>query len=157
MGNVTMHAKDALSAGLAECYATINGNRYKLMNAKSLEAKFEKTKVEVAILGKTGMGNKSTGWKGTGSATFYFNQSMFRQLLLDYKNGDGDIYFDIQITNEDETSTVGKQTIVLIDCNIDGGILAKFESGEGILEEDMSFTFDDFEMPETFTMLNGML
>lgn len=55
------------------------------MQAINLEAKFEKTKVEVPILGKTGVGNKSTGWNGTGSATFYFTQSLFRELLVTYK------------------------------------------------------------------------
>ena len=68
-----------------------------------------------------------------------------------------DIYFDMQITNEDPTSTVGKQTIILIDCNIDGGILAKFDADAEYLDEDMDFTFEDFSMPESFKELNGFL
>ena len=72
MANI-MNAKDAVSASLAECYVTIEGNRYNLMQAIKLEAKVEKTKSEVPILGKTGKGNKATGWKGTGSATFHYN------------------------------------------------------------------------------------
>ena len=67
MGNVTMKGKDAISAKLAECFITIGTNRYNFMQCINLEAKFEKTKSEVPILGKTGAGNKSTGWKGTGS------------------------------------------------------------------------------------------
>ena len=47
------------------------------MQAINLEAKFEKNKTEVPILGKTGKGNKATGWKGTGSATFHYNTSIF--------------------------------------------------------------------------------
>ena len=125
--NITMLAKDVLSAKLAECYITIGKNRYNFMQAKNLEAKFTKTKSEVYILGKTGAGNRSTGWKGTGSASFYFNTSIFREIMLKYKETGEDVYFDIQITNEDPTSDAGRQTVTLIGCNIDGGTLAKFD------------------------------
>ncbi len=153
----TMNAKDAISASLAECFITIDGNRYNFMQAINLEAQFEKTKSEIPILGKTGKGNKSTGWKGTGSATFHYNTSIFRELLYRYKETGEDIYFDIQVTNEDPTSSVGRQTVILKDCNIDGGILAKFDADADYLEEDMDFTFEDFEIPEKFNMLSGMV
>ena len=74
-----------------------------------------------------------------------------------YKDTGEDVYFEIQITNEDKPSPVGRQTIVLIDCNIDGGILAKFDADGEYLDEDMDFTFEDFKMPETFKELNGFL
>ena len=77
MANITMNAKDAISAKLAECYVTIENRRYLLMQGKDFEAKFEKTKKEINILGKTGSGNKSTGWKGTGKITIYKNTSIF--------------------------------------------------------------------------------
>ncbi len=153
----TMNAKDAISASLAECFITIDGNRYNFVQAINLEAQFEKTKSEIPILGKTGKGNKSTGWKGTGSATFHYNTSIFRELLYRYKETGEDIYFDIQVTNEDPTSSVGRQTVILKDCNIDGGILAKFDADADYLEEDMDFTFEDFEIPEKFNMLSGMV
>lgn len=156
MSNITMKAKDAMSAKLAECYITIKGNRYPFMQAINFEANFERTKTEVPILGKTGVGNKSTGWKGTGSATFHYNTSIFRQMMLDYKNTGEDVYFEIQVTNEDPTSAAGRQTVVFLDCNIDGGILAKFDADGEYLDEEMNFTFEDFKMPETFTLLAGM-
>lgn len=155
--NVTMSAKDTISAALAECFITIGTRRYNFMQAINLEAKFEKTKKEVPILGRTGKGNKATGWKGTGSATFHYNTSIFRQMMLDYKNSGQDTYFEIQITNEDPTSAVGRQTIILMDCNIDGGIIAKFDADADYLDENMDFTFEDFTMPESFKDLNGFL
>ncbi len=157
MANQIMNAKDSVSASLAQCFVTIGDQRYNFMQAINLEANFEKTKTEVPILGKTGKGNKATGWSGSGSATFHYNTSIFRELLLKYKNTGEDIYFDIQITNEDPTSTVGRQTVILKDCNIDGGILAKFDADGEYLEEDMDFTFEDFEMPEKFSNLDGMI
>ena len=137
----SMNAKDAVSASLAECFVTIEGNRYNFMQA---------------ILGRTGKGNKTTGWKGSGSATFHYNTSIFREQLYRYKETGQDVYFDIQITNEDPTSSVGRQTIILKDCNVDGGILAKFDADAEYLDEDLDFTFEDWEMPEQFSHLQGM-
>lgn len=155
--NVTMKAKDTLSAALAECFVTIGTRRYNFMQAVNIEAKFEKNKTEVPILGKTGKGNKATGWSGTGSATFHYNTSIFRQMMLDYKDTGEDTYFEIQITNEDKSSAAGRQTVILKDCNIDGGVLAKFDADADYLEEDMDFTFEDFSMPEAFADLDGFL
>lgn len=152
-----LKAKDTISAKLAECYVTIDGNRYNFMQAINVEAKVEKTKTQVPILGRTGYGNKSTGWKGSGSAKFHYNTSIFRELLIRYKETGQDIYFDMQITNEDPTSDAGRQSVILVDCNIDGGVLAKFDADGEYLDEDWDFTFEDFKMPESFNVLDGML
>ncbi len=156
-GNVIMKAKDTVFAGLAECFVTIGTRRYNFMQAINLEARFEKNKTEVPILGQTGKGNKASGWKGTGSATFHYNTSIFRQMMLQYKETGEDIYFEIQISNEDPTSKAGRQTMILMDCNIDGGVLAKFDADGEYLDEDMDFTFESFKMPETFKDLEGFL
>ena len=157
MPNVSMKAKDAISAKMAECFITIYGNRYNFMQMIDFEGKFEKSKTEVPILGKTGTGNKATGWKGSFSGTAHYNQSIFRQALLAYKDTGEDVYFEIQITNDDPTSSAGRQTVVFIDCNIDGGILAKFDADGEYLDEDIEGTFEDFKMPESFKLLDGMM
>ena len=151
-----MNAWDALSAGLAECYVTIDGRRYRFMQAINLEASIEKKKMQVPVLGRMGRGNKGVGWSGSGKATFHYNSSLFRELLYRCKESGEDMYFDIQITNEDPVSSVGRQTVILKDCNLDGGVLAKFSAEDEYLEEELRFTFEDFEIPEKFTELVGM-
>lgn len=156
--NATMKASDAICAALAECFITIDGRRYNFMQAINLEASMEKIKTEVPILGRLGKGNKTVGWKGTGKATFHYNSSIFRKILLRYKKESIDTYFEIQISNEDPTSKVKRQTIVLKDCNLNGGILAKFDaSNQDYLDEEIEFTFEDWDLPEEFTELQGML
>lgn len=156
--NITMNAKDSISASLAECYITIGSNRYNAFNFTKFEAQIKKLKKKVPILGKTGKGNKSTGWEGTFKATMHYNTSIYRRMLLDFKNTGADVYFEVQITNEDPTSSAGRQTIVFKNCNLDDGILAKFDaSSDDPLTEDVNGTFDDFEMPEEFKILAGMI
>ncbi|MCL2367682.1 MAG: phage tail tube protein [Oscillospiraceae bacterium] len=154
--NSFMNARDAISASLAECYVTIEGRRYHFMQAIDLEAKIERTKTEVPILGQTGRGNKATGWRGKGSATFHYNTSIFRELMYRFKARGEDVYFDIQISNADPTSAAGRQTVVLKGCNLSSGILAKFDADADFLSEELDFTFEDFELPEKFDILEGM-
>ena len=156
--NVTMAAKDSINAKLAECFITIGRNRYNFMQMRNFEAKFEKSKQEVPILGRTANGNKSTGWKGTFTGNMYYNTSVMRELMVKFKETGEDTYFEIQVTNEDPSSAAGRQTMTFIDCNIDGGVLAKFDAtSNDPLNEDVNGTFEDFKMPEKFNLLPGML
>ena len=116
----------------------------------------EKTKTKVPIMGRSGKGNKATGWEGSGSAKMHYNTSLFRELLLKYQNTGEDIYFDMQLVNEDPTSTVGRQTVILKGCNIDGGTLASIDADAEYLEDEFDFTFESFEIPEKFKNLPGM-
>lgn len=154
--NPTMHAREAIHGAQGRAYVTIEGVRYLFAQLINLEARMDKTKTQVPIMGRTGKGNKSTGWEGTGSATFHFNTSIFRQLLKRYKDTGEDIYFDIQVTNEDGSSTVGRQTTILKDCNLDGGIIASLDADAEYLEDTIDFTFEDWDMPEEFSILAEM-
>lgn len=151
-----MRGRDAVAASLAKCYVTIGDRRYNFMQMIDFEAEFEKDKVKVPILGKTGKGNKAVGWKGTFKGTAHYNSSVFRDLLLQYKKTGEDIYFKIQVVNEDPTSAVGKQSIILSGCNLDGGLLAKFDADGEYLDEDIEGTFEDWSMPTEFTELEGI-
>ena len=156
LNNVTMKGRDAVSAKLAECFITIDGKRYNFMQMINFEATFEKVKTEIPVLGKTGKAHKGSGWTGTFTGTAHYNQSLMRQMLIKYKDTGEDTYFLIQVTNDDPTSMAGRQTISFIDCNLNGGILAKFDADGEYLDESIDGTFDDFKMSESFKLLPGM-
>ena len=139
-----MKGKDAISGSLAKCFVTIEGKRFNFMQAINVKAEMEKNKVEVPILGRTG------------NATFHFNTSIFREVLQEYTRTGKDLYFDMQIVNEDPTASVDKQTIMLIDCNLDGGIIAQFDADADYLEDEFDFTFEDWKLVDKFKPLDGM-
>lgn len=152
----TMQAKDVVAAKMASAFVTIDGNRYLLFQAKNLEAKLEKDKQEVAILGRMSKGHKTVSVNGTGSMTIYKNTALFDQMLLKLKSTGEDTYFDMQISNNDPTSAAGRQTTILKDCNIDSAIVANYDADGEWLEQDIDFTFEDIEQPEQFAQLDGM-
>lgn len=153
---IQMNPKDAVYGSLAECYVTLEENRYNLMSLTEFESKWEVNITDVPILGKVGMGHKAAGGKGTWSGTAHYNQSIFRKVADTYQKTGVMPYFDIQVTNEDPTSAVGRQTIIHHDCLCDTFTLAKFQGGEEILDEELSGTFESWDMPETFDALPGM-
>ena len=157
MAQVTMKGSDAISASLAECFVTIGDNRYNFMQMINFEATITKNKTTVPILGQTGRGNKANGWTGVFRGKAHYNQSIFRQLLMEYKETGEDIYFDIQVTNSDSASSVGAQTVIFTGCNIDGGVLAAFDAEGDYLSENITGTFEDFKMPKKFKLLDGMV
>lgn len=151
---MVMNAKDVIKGSMAQCYVTINGNRYNFGHAITLEASMEKNKTAVPVLGKTGKSNVPSGWEGSGSMTLHYNSSIMREMLYEYKETGVDTYFEIQVENEAPGSTVGMQTVILMQCTLNGGILAKFDADADYLDEDVEFTFDDFEIPVKFNPLS---
>jgi len=157
MANIVMKAKDVISARLAECYVTIEGRRYNFMQMIDVEFKIDKVKGKVSRLGAIMAGHKSYGMEGTFSGTMHYNTSVMRELLDKFKKTGEDIYFEIQITNDDPASDAQRQTVIFYDCLTDGGVLAKFDadSESESLDESIEGTFDDFSIPESFTELAG--
>lgn len=155
--NVTMNAKDAVFGSLAECFVTIDGRRYNFMSLTEFESKWEVTITDVPILGKVGLGHKATGGKGTWSGTAHYNTSVFRKMADTYQKTGVMPYFDIRVSNEDPTSAAGRQTIIHRGCLCDTFTLAKFQAGEELLDEEISGTFESWDMPETFKDLDGFI
>ena len=145
-----MRAGDTISGQEGRATAIINGSVYDMFFVKTLEASFEKTKAEVKTLGHRGVQHKGTGWSGSGSMTLYYVTTLFRIRALQYAKTGKDTFFNITCVNDDPTSTIGKQTMVLYNCNINSNVLAKLDTESDVLEEDVEFTFDDFDILDEF-------
>lgn len=103
--SIFMKSRDAISARLAECYMTINGRRYNFMQVIDFEATIDKTKGVVPRLGTIMQGHKSYAMEGTFTGTAHYNQSVLRELMVDFKSTAVDTYFEIQVVNDDPAST----------------------------------------------------
>ena len=150
----TLNAPDTISGREGRAYAKINGNNEELFFAKSVEASVEKSKAEVKAIGKRMTGHKTTGANGTGSMTLYYLTPLFRQMLKEWKDTGVDIYFDLVIENDDPASSAGKQSILLMGCNLDSVVLAKLDGdSDDPLDEDADFTFENFDILEAFNKI----
>ena len=148
----TLNAPDTISGKEGRAYAKIDGNNEDLFFAKTIESTVEKSKSEVKAIGKLMTGHKTTGGNGTGSMTLYYMTPLFRQMIKQWKETGQDIYFDMVIENDDQESSAGKQSVLLIDCNLDSVVLGKLDGdSDDPLDEDVDFTFEDFDILTPFT------
>ena len=80
----------------------------------------------------------------------YYVTSLFRELMLRYIRTGKDTYFDLVVVNDDESSSFGRQTVVLKNCNLNSVVLAKLDVNAENLDETVEFTFDGAELLDRF-------
>ena len=151
----TLKAWDAINGAEGRCIATIDGNVEDMIYVKDIEAKVEKEKSEIKVLGQTGTKHKANGWKGKGSMTMYYATTLFRKMMVKYMDEGVDTYFDLLIENEDPSSDIGKQTIILKQVNLDGIDIAKLDIDSKELDEELDFTFNGGEIRNEFGQVVG--
>ena len=117
---------------------------------RNIEATCKFNKTGVRTLGKRGEQHKPNGWTGSANATVYYVTSEFRKMALQYIKTGIPVYFDVTIINDDPASTVGKQTTLLRTCSMDEVCMAKLDVDADLLDENITFTFDDVDLLESF-------
>lgn len=151
----TLKAWDAINGAEGICYAVIDGSREEMIYVKNVEAKIEKRKSEIKVLGQTGAKHKANGWKGSGKMNMYYVTSAFRKMMVEYIKTGKDTYFDLYIVNEDPSSEIGRQQIWLKQVNIDSLVIGKLDINSTELDEDIDFTFNDVEILDEFDKAIG--
>ena len=143
-------AQDTISGQEGQVLATINGRKRVCAEIKSLKAKLDKTKHEVKTLGHRATQHKATGWKGTGTVSFHYVTSEWARMIIDYAKTGADVYFDMLVVNEDPTSKAGRQTVHLMQCNLDGADVANIDVDANSLDGSFNFTFSDIDLADAF-------
>lgn len=137
----TMGPRNVVDGALADCQVIWDGRQYNFIQAVRLRTEFR------VIRGKDG---KIGGWTGTGMICFHYSDSVLRRIMAQSKESGEDVYFDMLVTNNDPTSQMRRQTVLLKKCCIDSGAVALFDAESHILEDFVKFTFKDFEFKEKF-------
>ena len=148
-----LQAEDCVNGREGIATAVIDGKVAELMELANININIEKNKTEFKAMGTRNTQNQTTGWKGTGSANVRYVSSRWAKMLETYVKTGKDTYFTIVVTNEDPGSSTGKQTIQVLGCNIDSADIAKLDIDADILDQDIDFTFNDFNILDSFTEL----
>ena len=146
-----LQASSLLSGQEGRAYCQIDGRNEEMMYLKNIEAVAKKKKVPVRTLGHRGDQYRAAGFSGEGKMTVYYVTSLFREMMLRYIKEGVDVYFDLLIVNDDPAGSFGSQSVVLKNCNLDKVLLAKLNVADEMLDEEMTFTFEDAELLESFS------
>lgn len=165
----TARAKDTINGALGECFIRMKMNRdgtpsdlmqrYRFAQVEKLDTDMEYTKESFTPLGQSTEVSKTTGEKGTGSATFIFNTAMFLMMYKYHQETGQELYFDLVVTLDDDGfsgndgsgdgSSKG-QTVTHKNCLLDKIPIARLDTSSKMLKANLSFTYESVSIGNTF-------
>ena len=143
--------RDAINGKQGKAFLTLNGVNNELFSIKKFNTDYEFQKSDFKVVGTTTVQQKITGAKKTGTMTIYYGTPLFIQIAQEYEKNGKVLYFDMQIENEDPSTTVGKQTVAYYGCSLDKIPLSMLDADSDALEEEVGFSFTNFEVLDWFT------
>ncbi|WEV39282.1 phage tail tube protein [Lactobacillus sp. ESL0680] len=149
-----LNGRNAISTKEATVTLTIAGQVYKMIECNEFTAKLEKKKEDIQTLGTHWKRKKTTSIEGTGTLSGYLINSNWIKQAMPYVQNGRDLYFDITLTIEDQTTDWGKQVVQLNNVNLDTIPIADFKADDGVMEVKSDFSFEGFSLINEF---NGSL
>lgn len=146
MADKHVRLADTISSKEGKAFITVDGQNRELFEISSISAKLDLIIQSKAMLGHRMTQHKVVGAEGTGSMTMYFMNSEMLRMAIEYiKNGKMP-EIKLQIKNEDNQSTVGKQEVILLGVVLNSIPVASIDdSSDDPITVDTDFTFDDIE------------
>lgn len=146
-----MATNDAPVAKFAEVFVTLNGKRYAMLMCKNFEGKASISNQDVPRMGSIIMGKKPTTVELSFSMTIYKCTEIFDDVLDTFIKTGVMPTMDIQTSNEDPATSVGRTTKVYNDCVLDGDVLLSLAGSEDdFIEQEISGFAGGFTRPEKY-------
>lgn len=154
MGQV-FRDNDAISGKEGSVFVTIGSQTLELAELIKVSAKMKLIKADVKTIGKRAKGKKIVGWEGEGSMSLQYNRPEIRSMVAEYARTGLMPSMAIQVTNADITSRAGRQTVLIKEVLPDEVLLASLDGdADDVLIDEVNFTFSDFDLLESFTVIN---
>lgn len=143
-------AQDSLRGTAGTAFMEVDGENVLLFGLKKFESDAEIETGEFKVCGALVTQNKPKGVKYSGTATVYYGTPAFLKILTEYKKTGRFPTIKFQITNDDPSSSMGAQTIGVYNVLLTKIPIIRLNDSVESLQEDISFTFNDFEVLKWF-------
>ncbi len=143
--------RDALNGKQGSATMTIDGENHELFGAKKIQTDAEFQESDFKVIGTTLVQKKTTGVNLTGTMTIYYGTPLFIKMVQEYIKTGKIPYFDLQIENNDPSTSVGKQTVVYYNCKLSKVPLSIMDADSDFLEEEVGFSYTNIEVLNWFT------
>ena len=149
--NNVMSTNDAPVAKFAEVFVTRNGRRHAMLMCKNFEAKANVSTQDVPRMGSVIIGKKPTAVELSFTMTIYKCTEIFDDVLDDFIKTGAMPLLEIQASNEDPATSVGRSTKIFNDCVLDGDVLLSLAGSEDdFIEQEISGFAGSYTRPEKF-------
>ena len=142
--------RDALNGKSGSAFATINGENHEMFGMKKFQSDAEFQESDFKVVGTTLVQKKTTGVSLSGTMTIYYGTPHFLRLLQEYLKTGKLPYFTLQITNDDPSTSVGSQTVVLYNVKLQKLPVAMLDADADFLEMEVSFSYTNIEVLDWF-------
>lgn len=129
---------------------TIDGRNIEMFNMKKFQSDADFQESDFKVVGTTLVQKKTTGVSLTGSMTIYYGTPYFLRILQEYLKTGRLPYFTLQITNDDPSTSVGTQTVVLYNVKLQKLPVSMLNADADVLEEEVSFSYTNLEVLNYF-------
>ena len=152
MNSKIMSTNDAPVAKWAEVFVTLDGKRYAMLMCKNFEGKANVSTQDVPRMGSVIMGKKATTVELSFTMTIYKCTEIFDDVLDQFVKTGVMPTFDVQTSNEDPATTIGRSSKVYNDCVLDGDVLLSLAGSEDdFIEQEISGFAGSYTRPEKFS------
>ena len=149
-------AKDTVNGAEGTIVITRNGKNYVIAGMRNIRATGNIQSEDMRVVGTSAIQQKPNGVQLTGTGNIYYGFDLFREIVLQYINTGYMEEFDIQITNNDPTTSLGSDVTAYYGCRLTGEIpLSILNSETSMLNYDFNFAYtrvqklQSFNAPET--------
>ena len=149
-------AQDSYRGAAGKAFTVINGSNELLFGLKKFNSSAEIQTGEFKVVGALTEQEKVKGLKYSGSATIYYGTPTFLTLLSEFKRTGKFPTINFQITNDDPSSSLGTQTVVLYNVILKKIPIAVLDDSAESLQIDIEFTFSDFEVLKSLLEPGGI-
>ena len=148
---------DLVTGSEGRAFITVDGQNRYFFELSKIEANIEFTVLARKLLGHRMKQHKVVGAEGKGNITMYnispTSLAVYQQYIKEGKVPQ----ISIQTNNEDESSTIGRRTVVMRNCILAKVPVAYLEDGsEDLNTTDSDFTFDDVDELESYVLPENM-
>ena len=111
-------AKDTVNGAEGKIFITVDGRNIEVAGMKNITTNAEIQGNDMRVIGTRKIQNKANGAKLTGTGNIYYGTNLFTDMVLQYINTGVMPLFDIQITNNDPTTSINSQTMAYYGCHL---------------------------------------
>ena len=145
-------AKDTVTGSEGSVVITQNGKNQVVAGMKNIKTNADIQSSDMRVVGTRTIQNKNNGVKQTGTGNIYYGSNVFTNMVLQYIQTGVMPEFDIQITNNDPTTSVGSQVMAYYGCTLTGTVpLSILDSEEAMLAYDFNFAYTRVARLTAFT------
>lgn len=135
-------AKDAPNGAEGSVVVTRDGRNYVVAGMRNIQGNAELQSSDMRVIGTRKIQDKPNGAKLSGTGNIYYGTNLWTDMVLEYINTGVMPEFDIQITNNDPTTTLGSQVVAYYGCHLTGTIpISILNSEEAMLNYDFNWVY----------------